>query len=248
MSDDDDDDDELEAVDRLIAALNLKREITPRIQALTAAMNTVPDRAGIRELLETYFVGPITEADVDRVETSFVEIYNSRGDWSGYSRSFQSPTEWQGKAWNEEFCLDRKHMTPRDLVLMLGNMFADVDDHPVAPVENAFPRPKLYCPIAMAGAWEQLEPAPPTSKPIVWHLGADGSFQTNDPAREMYRLWSVKKGFGPPEPTVRLQLHQKWSESGPIYRVGLVGNELVGKALDGWKDPPLRLRRIESGR
>src|SRR5215468_6312715 len=95
----------------------------------------LPDRARVKELLERYFIGPISEAQIDVVDAEF------RDEWEHHFQAslghFESPTQWCGKAWREEFTHGRHYMNAGDLLLMHANMMAKA---------GRFPEPKLFCP------------------------------------------------------------------------------------------------------
>lgn len=153
-----------------------------RRERLIEALAYTPTRADILLLLEKYFVGPVSDETVDRVERQFTEVNASDGRSSMHQSRMRSLVRWSGAAWYEE-AIDKRTMTPRDLVLMLADDIADA--------EGTFPQRRMYCPPKLVGVWQQLEPA--HSERILWHLDADGSFRSNSPdVAQGLSLWCVE--------------------------------------------------------
>lgn len=225
MSDDDDDD---------VNPLGLV--ISDETRALVAALRHMPDRDEIRQLLVRYFEAQITEEIVDRVEKRFLQISSSLSEEAGYRRHFESPTRWRGMAWNEDFTGDRRSMTPSDLVLMLANMLADHDP--------SFPQPKLYCPAAFVGTWEQVEPRPPMFRRWLWHLSADGTFRCNNPeVPDTLIRWCLHRS--PAGNRFSLVLQSEYSRAGwSMWGIEPPGNEIAGEHLGISRNTPFRLRRV----
>jgi hypothetical protein len=209
-------------------------DITDEVRALSAAMAHMPDRDEITSLLVTYFVGPISDAVVDRIEKRFHEADEDRGLWMSHHREFESPTRWRGKAWNEEFTFNRTSMTPRDHVLLIANMTADRDP--------SFPRPKMYCPEPFIGTWRQVEPETSLGEPVLWHLAADGSFRCNSPTVSAEKTgWRIERGGIAPRVLLALGDERSWGWS--IHGIKPSLNEIAGTELGYLADTPYRLVR-----
>lgn len=129
-----------------------------------------------------------------------------------------------GTAWYEDevFTFDRKQMTPRHLVVLIANGIADRDD--------SSPQPRLWCPPVFVGTWRQLEPKVELAEPISWHLDADGTFGSNDPARSESRYWCATRGF--PEFHLQLVHARNARASGlSLNNAEVTGDKLTGRAF-----------------
>ena len=193
---------------------------------------TIPDRTRVKELLTRYFVAPISEAQIDVADAEFRHAWehNFRASHS----HFDSPTQWQGKAWSEEFTHSRGQMTPSDLLLMHANMMA---------IGGRFPEPKLFCPQEFVGTWVQVEP-PPSVEPALWHLDADGSFRSNSSQAPRASLWCVIRGGNDARPgTLAFSKSRLDSPGWSIWTETLTASDLAGEHLSSLGDKPFRFRR-----
>lgn len=212
-------------------------QMDDRRESLLDALGRVPSRAEIRLLLEQYFVGPISEEAVERIEREFISVNASSGLSTMHQGRFESPTWWRGAAWYEE-SIDKRWMTPRDLVLMLADGVSGADD--------TFPQRRLYCPPKFVGVWEQLEPAP-SSERLFWHLSRDGSFRTNSTEVPHLPLWCIDVSDDGRLECLSLREHAASGGGvwGSLFRMKLDGDELTAKivALDPEADRLFRWRR-----
>jgi len=165
------------------------------------SLDYMPDRARVSELLHRYFVGPITDAQIDELAEETRRVWHSDPtydyDWQWAHLCWESPTSWLGAAWHEEFTHGSREMTRSDLLLMLADKQSAYDDK-----GQRFSDPKLYCPPEFIGTWELLEPRewlgrpaypPDTPGPTRFELGADGRFRSNTAwlSHERLPYWGV---------------------------------------------------------
>lgn len=141
----------------------------------------VPERAEVRSILEEYFVGPINDADVDRLHGEVAALVVDDDRWGAESASFRANSpRYRGHAWLE--VLARGHSLPTSLDLVAW----------LALTRKGYPAPKPWCPQALVGAWTQLDPLGGT-----WHLRADGTFTSSEERLATYSRWAVR-GRGRP--------------------------------------------------
>jgi hypothetical protein len=204
----------------------------------------VPTRDEMRQLLEKYFVGPISEEFVDLIEARFLAGREDRAAWASYFSHFESMTRWRGKAWYEdaEFTFNRRQMTPRHLVVMLANKIADRNQ------DGSVPQPKLYCPPMFVGTWQQIEPKVELSEPCLWKLSADGAFRTNNPDRSPELTYWCAARLSPDDDQYALILRRGPVESAAFSLHGVkapVNDELVAAHLLPSGKVPYRFRRVQ---
>jgi hypothetical protein len=192
----------------------------------------LPDRARVKDLLTRYFIGPIGEAQIDVADAEFRD--NWEHQFQAYQSHFESPTEWRGKAWREEFTHGRRYMNAGDMLLMYANMMASA---------GRFPEPKLFCPQQFVGTWVQVEP-PPTVEPALWHLDTDGSFRSNSPQAPRANFWCVIRNGDDVRPGSLAFSNSRLDSPGwSIARAQIQDNELVGVHPSAIRDKPFRFRR-----
>jgi hypothetical protein len=202
-----------------------------------------PTRAEMRQLLEKYFVVPISEQFVDLIEARFLAGLEDRGAWASYCSHFQSMTRWTGKAWYEdpEFTFNRRQMTPRHLVVLIANSIADRTYD-----GTSVPQPKLYCPPMFVGAWQQIEPKVDVD-PCLWHLAADGGFRHNNPNKSPELKYWYASRLTPDSESYELDFLREPTGPSPwgIYGVKPPQNgELAGVELLPSGKVPYRFRRV----
>lgn len=186
-----------------------------------AALSHTPDRAEILEILETYFVGPISAEVHDTIAAEFHHADTSKGRWASLQSSYESQVAYSGQAWNEE-AIDRRWMTRRDAVSLIASMYAEGD-------QDNFPPPKRYCPQPYVGTWRQLEPAH-DGEPILWHLAADGAFRSNSPdVPAGFAYWCINRSFDERMESLLLH-HHRVAPLGvwPILDMRVSGSEMSG--------------------
>jgi hypothetical protein len=210
-----------------------------RMQKQLDDIGHIPAREEMRQLLERYFTGPISEDFVDLIESRFKEGYENTGSFASYASHFSSWTRWLGTAWyeDEDFTFDRKHgMTPRHLVVLIANKIADSND--------SSPQPRLHCPSMFVGTWQQLDPSVDLAAPCLWHLEADGTFRSNDPSRLQSKFWCALRSY----PSYSLQLARAPNERRGLRLFGATveNDELLGEYGLGARGIKYRLRRITS--
>jgi hypothetical protein len=221
-------------------------EITEELRAEAKRCGHVPDRDEIREMLVRYFIGPITEAHVNRLVHEF-ERPRSLGELEDLHWKFKSHFAWRGWAWNEEVSENHTSAAPIDLVLMMGHQLWDGQWLLGGP---EFPQPKLYCPPIAVGTWQQVEPAHESPKPVIWQLNADGSYRTNSPdAPEDFKHWCVHRQYGRYENTFKLVFRSadfigQWS----VREIEATENEMAGLYLGPHDNTPFRFRRYVEGK
>jgi hypothetical protein len=166
-------------------------------------MGHTPDRDELRSLLVRYFVGPITDAHLDRILTELARAKkNTFGDLLSLHESIERLT-YLGWAWREEVFANHRTPSDTDLMLLLAHkMWAGNDFRRRTGDTLEFSQPKLYCPATVVGTWEQLEPIQRAHTPVLWHFGSDGVLRTTSPdgPPDNYRRWCVHREYGWPQP------------------------------------------------
>jgi hypothetical protein len=136
----------------------------------------VPDRAEIRALLEKFFVGPIDDATVDRLDHQFRAVQGDPAQRGPEGSDFRGNKDrYHGQAWKELLATQPAGPTPSELAVWL------------AVVTPGYPPPRLYCPDPLVGTWLQVTP-----RPARWQLSADGTFASDDPSVRKYNHWCVQ--------------------------------------------------------
>jgi hypothetical protein len=207
-----------------------------RMQKQLDDIGHIPAREEMRQLLERYFTGPISEDFVDLIEGRFKEGYENTGAFASYASHFSSWTRWLGTDWyeDEDFTWDRKHgMTPRHLVVMIANMVADGND--------SSPQPRMHCPPMFVGTWEQLQPSVDLGEPCLWQLDADGTFRSSDPSRARLKYWCALRRYG-----YSLQLARAPNERRGLrlFAARVENDELLAQDDIGARATQYRLRRV----
>jgi hypothetical protein len=147
-----------------------------------------PSAKQVRDVLNRYFTGSVGEAFVSELVEWF-DCEDNEQFWVGkpWSWVLELPAL-RGYAW----CEEPEHEGSMTLDAHIANRahFLSWDD-------DAMPQPKPYCPPALVGMWEQVEPDFDTESP-TWQLAADGSFQSNRrELPERWIRWSARRSDDP---------------------------------------------------
>ena len=149
-------------------------------------LRRVPTTAELRDMLQKYFVGSITDAGVATLAAYVESVLRDPPLLAGEISKFDPSKGGRGYglAWREQLAYDRRFPRSIDLAAWLAS---STDGYPAA-------RP--YCPDLYVGKWSQLEP---DSSPLAtWELHLDGTLVTTDSRFRKRERWCVhRQGAGP---------------------------------------------------
>lgn len=134
----------------------------------------IPDATEVRALLEKYFDGPITDAQVALIENKVRDIAEDPAKLRIEIHAFYANAgRYHGRLWREE--LDMEPVAPDvvDLVPWLGSTL------------DGFPPARGYCPKPLAGTWE--------GDGARWQLSPDGALTTTQAPFTRYSSWYVRR-------------------------------------------------------
>jgi len=119
-------------------------------------------------MLWTYFVGPITDAVIDKLHAEVTSVLGEPPLHAGMIRGFDPGNGGKGFgcAWREDLAFGRGR--PRSIDLAAW----------IAWSQPGYPPARPYCPAAFVGSWLQREASSPT--PARWTLEPDGTFAAPD--------------------------------------------------------------------
>ena len=187
----------------------------------------VPDRNEIKSLLEKYFAGPITDAQVDAIEKRVQDTAKSVSKHKLEMRTYYSnAVRYRGRAWREE--LSHGQTAPRmvDLVPWF------------ASITSGFPPPRPYCPDPYVGRWEDVE------APQQWELHVDGAFRTTQQELASQRVWCVVRSSDAGHAGDEIQLREtQFDDAKRLVIRSVTPSELVLDRFGGGTDRTFRLRR-----
>ncbi len=145
-----------------------------------------PDPSRVADLIRYYFVGPVSDEQIATVDEMLRQEWPH--DAAGSRSAYRAPVGYPGLAWFEEFGHGADDLTASDFVLLCADGLASQSQSK----PEKYPPPELYCPARYVGTWEQQEPEPKISEPVLWIFHPDGRFETNNPEIEpTNRLWSI---------------------------------------------------------
>lgn len=142
-------------------------------------LNHLPDEAELQQLLETYFVPPITEAHVVRLLDVMNALLANRPRFVGDMGTYRSYKGFDHTAWMKLFARGRRRgATVSELTLFEASLLDD------------FPRPRTYCPEKYVGAWRQIE-GPCVG--CIWRMSPKGGMHVDGETKRLRSIttWSV---------------------------------------------------------
>ena len=188
----------------------------------------IPEPSEVRAILDTYFVGPITDEIVAKLHDMVARVLADPALRGGEARGSEPGNGGLGfgRAWREELSYGR--MYPRSIDLTAF----------IAWSHTGYPPAPPYCPDAFAGRWIQREPK--TSEPVVWVLEGDGRFSAPGTPFADRITWCVhRQGVRPDEASVWLEDKLRIAEKRLLVR-RITPTELH---LSPTSDPDVHLER-----
>ncbi len=127
----------------------------------------------MRALLEKYFVGPIDDAKIDRLQQMLAKLAASVPHLSGEESSFRENGRlYFGDLWVEELARDAFDPDADMLAVWVA-------------VSHGLFEARPYCPPAFVGTWQ--------TDGARWELAADGTFATDFEKLAEYTHWCVHR-------------------------------------------------------
>lgn len=134
----------------------------------------VPDSAEIRAILEKYFEGPISAAQVAIIDAKLRDVVSDATKLRVEIRAFDAnASRYHGRLWREELGAGPRAPDPKDLVPWFASTL------------DGFPPARPYCPAALVGSW--------TGGGSTWRLDASGSLMTTQPPFAEFDRWYVRR-------------------------------------------------------
>ncbi len=147
---------------------------------MSETSESLPDRAELDRLLETYFVGPVDRLAGDRLQRALAEVCGSPARRSGEESSFRDNGHlYFGDLWIEDLARGVSTPDPRILAVWL------------AVSRPGFPEPRPYCPTRFVGTW--------LDRASSWDLAADGAFRTDLAELAEWTRWRVHRQASDPD-------------------------------------------------
>jgi hypothetical protein len=134
----------------------------------------IPDASEVRALLEKYFDGPITDAQVALVASKVRDIASDPAKLKTEIHAFYANAgRYHGRMWREELAMGPVAPDVVDLVPWLGSTL------------DGLPPPRGYCPKPLAGTWE--------GEGARWQLSPDGALSTTQVPFTGSSSWYVRR-------------------------------------------------------
>lgn len=168
----------------------------------------MPSSGELRSILETYFVGVISEEQLENVERLLHEVFEDQEKHVRESNQFYGNSQvWAGRQFMEE---ERVPRTPRVVDMACV----------VAARVLGLPKLKPYCPDHLVGTWQdERNPA------VRWELGGDGAFRTDQPEYKGAIRWYVVRRADLIGDVIRLA--EQWGDPKKLHVVSTSPSELV---------------------